>query len=122
MPVKRISKPTAALRGLPLILLIIGFLFGNPVLTHGRADESKDLFQKVIELYRQGKYHEAIPFAQRLLELDRQELGNEDVETATALNNLAELYRLSGDYTKAEPLCSEALRIRRKVLGDEAPF
>jgi tetratricopeptide (TPR) repeat protein len=109
-----------ALTELAFLLPMVWFLFGSITPASAAADARQNLFQKVVELYRQGKYQDAIPLAQQLVQLDQQELGNEDSETATALNNLAELYRLSGDYTKAEPLCSEALRIRRKVLGNEA--
>jgi tetratricopeptide (TPR) repeat protein len=34
---------------------------------------------------------------------------------------LAELYRSQGDYVKAEPLCREALAIRKQTLGDAHP-
>ena len=36
-----------------------------------------------------------------------------------SLNNLAELYRVMGEYAKAEPLYQEGLRIFQKVLGPE---
>ncbi len=38
-----------------------------------------------------------------------------------ALNNLANLYRLKGDYAKAKPLFQRALGIREKTLGREHP-
>ena len=41
--------------------------------------------------------------------------------TATSLNNLAELYRVMGEYAKAEPLYQEALQILQKILGPEHP-
>jgi tetratricopeptide (TPR) repeat protein len=117
-----------ALTKLAFLLPVAWFLFGGTTQASAGADERQylvqrtveRLFQRVVELYKQGKYQEAIPLAQQVLRLDQQEFGNESVETATGLNNLAEFYRLSGDYTKAEPLCSEALRIRRKILGNEA--
>ena len=40
---------------------------------------------------------------------------------AASLNNLAELYRVQGNYGKAEPLCLRSLAIREKVLGKEHP-
>jgi tetratricopeptide (TPR) repeat protein len=117
----RILQVVYALKVLAACLLPIAwFLFGSITPASVAADARQSLFQNIDELYRQGKYQDAIPLAQQLLQLDQQEFGKESVETATGLNNLAELYRLSGDYTKAEPLCSEALRIRRRVLGNEA--
>ena len=46
-------------------------------------------------------------------------LGSEHPNTATGLDTLGEVYWATGDYTKAEPLYQEALRIQRKVLGSE---
>ena len=40
---------------------------------------------------------------------------------ATALNNLAELYRRQGKYVEAEPLYKRALVIREKALGPNHP-
>jgi hypothetical protein len=49
--------------------------------------------------------------------LERRLRGPEHPDTATNLNNLALLYQDMDDYTKAEPLYQEALRIRQKVLS-----
>ena len=40
---------------------------------------------------------------------------------ATTLNNLAELYRIQGKYTAAEPLHRRALAIRETALGPKHP-
>src|SRR5262245_39970578 len=40
---------------------------------------------------------------------------------ATALNHLAVLYRVTGDYLRAEPLIMRALAIQEKALGPEHP-
>ena len=45
--------------------------------------------QQIIQLYQQGKYSEAIPIAEKLLEMSKRLLGNEHPEVATSLNNLA---------------------------------
>ncbi len=45
----------------------------------------------------------------------------EHPDTATSLNDLAELYEATGDYAKAEPLYQNALAIWQKVLGPEHP-
>jgi tetratricopeptide (TPR) repeat protein len=39
----------------------------------------------------------------------------------TSLNNLAELYRVQGNYGAAEPLYQRALRIRETALGPDHP-
>jgi tetratricopeptide (TPR) repeat protein len=40
---------------------------------------------------------------------------------ATSLNNLAELYRVQGQYAAAEPLYKRALAIWEKALGPDHP-
>ena len=42
-------------------------------------------------------------------------------EVAASLNNLAELYRITGDYAKAEPLYQRALQILEQALGPTHP-
>ena len=48
-------------------------------------------------------------------------LGADHPDTASSLNNLAELYRAQGRYEDAEPLYDQALSIRRRVLGADHP-
>ena len=49
----------------------------------------------------------------------RKRFGPEHPDTATSLNNLAQLYADMGDYAKAEPLYQRALKINEKALGPE---
>jgi tetratricopeptide (TPR) repeat protein len=75
----------------------------------------KLLNQQVNQLIEQGKYQEAIPIAERALEMAKRARGPEQPETADALNNLGFLFQKTGDYAKAEPLYQEALRIAQKT-------
>ena len=43
--------------------------------------------------YFEGRYQEAIPFAEKALALGEREFGRDDPNTAALLNNLAVLYR-----------------------------
>jgi len=47
--------------------------------------------------------------------------GNDHPKLATPLNNLAERYRIQGNYAEAEPLYRHSLAIREKNLGREHP-
>ncbi|MCC2643710.1 MAG: Kinesin light chain-like protein [Nitrospira sp.] len=85
------------------------------------GNEADTLNQQVEQLYRQGQYSDAIPLAQRSLELNEAQLGPEDPKTVTSLNNLALLYKSSGDYGVAESLYHRALAIRLRILGAEHP-
>jgi CHAT domain-containing protein/tetratricopeptide (TPR) repeat protein len=81
--------------------------------------EASQLNQQVRKLYEQGRYNEAIPLAERALAIRQQVLGQEHLDVATSLNNLALLYSRQGRYSEAEPLYQQALQMRKKLLGDE---
>ena len=83
--------------------------------------EAKRLNDEVVRLYGEGKYDEAIPFAERALAIQEKALGPDHRQVATYLNNLAELYRAKGAYAKAEPLYQRALMIREKTIGPDHP-
>jgi len=59
------------------------------------------LLERVEALYNQGKYEEAMPLAERTL-------GPDHPSVATGFSSLAELYRIQGGYTGAEPLYERA--------------
>jgi CHAT domain-containing protein/Tfp pilus assembly protein PilF len=83
--------------------------------------EASDLNQQVVRLYTEGKYEEAIPIAERALDIREKALGPVNPDVATSLYNLAQLYRAKGDYSQAEPLYKRAIDIREKTLGPESP-
>ena len=58
-----------------------------------------ELNEKAIELYKQGKYDEAVPLLEKSLKIRQQVLGAEHPSVATSLNNLAGLYESQGRYT-----------------------
>ena len=86
-----------------------------------KDDDPNLLNQQVLTLYQRGKYREAIPIAEKLLEIRKNERGLQDADTASCLDDLGALYEEMGDYPKAEPLYQQALQIRQKVLGPEHP-
>ena len=51
-----------------------------------------ELNEKAIELYKQGKYDEAVLLLEKSLKIRQQVLGAEHPDVATSLNNLALLY------------------------------
>jgi CHAT domain-containing protein/tetratricopeptide (TPR) repeat protein len=61
-----------------------------------------------------------MPFLQQAIEI-WMKLGERHPNTATGLDNAAEVYRTMGKVDLAEPLYLRALDIRRAVLGDEHP-
>ena len=73
-------------------------------------------------LEKQGKYREALPYAQRVVDIVRKVKGENDPDYAAGLNNLALLYKTMGEYAKAEPLYKQALEIFKNELGDSHLF
>src|SRR5271166_5612502 len=103
------------------VLLALGFLiFASSSLAED--EDLGSLNQRIYKLFAEGKYQEAIPLAEKAVEIATRVLSPEDPETATSLNNLGELYSNMHQYAKAEALLQEALRIRQKVLGREHPY
>ena len=90
-----------------------------PGATHGQSSEFDDAYNRFSELYAQGRYQEALPFAKKALGLGEQEFGPDHSTTATLLNNLATLYQAQGRYSEAEQLHRRALVIFEKTLGPE---
>ncbi len=105
-----------------LFLILLPVLSASPEASYSQENELEKasvLNEKVEQLYKQGRYTEALPLAQQILEIQKKVLGPEHPNTAQSLNNLAELYRTLGDYSKAEPFYKRALAIYEKVLGPE---
>ncbi|MBI4680806.1 MAG: tetratricopeptide repeat protein [Nitrospirae bacterium] len=84
-------------------------------------DEAKRLNQKVTELYRQGKYDEAINYAQQVLMIREKVLGKDHFFVAESLNNLAFFYGATGMYVEAAPLLKRSLAIYENTLGKDHP-
>ena len=110
-----------------MALVVLCLLFVGP--SHAQADEATVLETNVLELMDQGKFAEAIPLAERCVELRKKSLERHDpnirpihpADYATSINNLAYLYQALGQYEKALPLYQRSLEIYERVLGPEAP-
>ena len=63
-----------------------------------------DAYNHFSELYAQGRYQEAVPFAEKALRLGKQEFGSDHPTTATLLNKLASLY-----YVQSKAIWEKAL-------------
>jgi CHAT domain-containing protein/Tfp pilus assembly protein PilF len=105
-----------------VLLLGLGFFFGQGSRLFAQDDDPGVLNQQVVELYQQGKYREAIPIAETLLAIEKQALGPDDPDVATVLNDLALLYKATGAYREAESRYQQALQIYQKALGSQHPY
>jgi tetratricopeptide (TPR) repeat protein len=118
--------------GLLMVWLVGLALWGAPAALfaaqqRSSSQSSKDLSeadrlsQQADNLYREGRYDEAISLAVRELSIREKVLGANDPDIAISLNLLAQLYQAKGDYRRAEPLLLRALRIYEKAHGTEHP-
>ena len=84
--------------------------------------EAARLNTELLRLSRAGRYDEAISLAERALRIREKSLRPDHPEVAQSLNNLAVLYRATGDYAKAEPLYQRALGFGSRPLGQTIPM
>jgi CHAT domain-containing protein/tetratricopeptide (TPR) repeat protein len=100
-----------------LVMLVICMTLLLPVMA--RADDLQEadrLNREVVAMMNQGKFKEALPYAEQARAFCEKALGPESPKTATALDNLSYLYQQTGAREKTEPLLLRALAIREKKL------
>ncbi len=112
------NSPLRFLIIIVLALSVNGAFFRT---SFAETGEVAALNAKVSELYRDGKYAEALPFAQRSLAVAEKAFGRNHVSVGVSLSNLATLYRQMNRYADAEPIYKRALAIREKALGPDHP-
>ena len=98
--------------------LTLSLFLGTP--SRAQEDEATTLTQQMKELYRAGKYKEALPLAQKSLALREKEFGPEDANVAMPLNDLGTIHYNLGQYPVAELLYKRSLAIREKTLGPDS--
>src|SRR5690242_11278511 len=95
--------------------LSLAFALAQPA----NAEDSKwrMITEQGISQYSKGEYERAVASIKKSLAVAEKEYGPDHPETATSLNNLAELYRERNQFSQANPLYKRALAIREKSLG-----
>jgi len=87
-----------------------------------RAEDGVDALNKrMMQLYTDGYYEQAIPLATQIVAELEKSGGPGSAAVASALNNEAELYSKLHRYPEAEALYKRSLAIRRAVLGPDHP-
>jgi len=87
-----------------------------------RADEGVDALNKrMMQLYTDGYYEQAIPLAAQIVTQLEQSAGPGSAAVASAVNNEAELYNKLHRFPEAEALYKRSLAIRQAVLGPDHP-
>jgi CHAT domain-containing protein/Tfp pilus assembly protein PilF len=81
------------------------------------ADEAEALDQQVNDLYAAGRYAEAIPLAERYVEMMRVRVGELHEDYAAALSNLAHSLQGADRLAEAEPVFRKAIVAGKASLG-----
>jgi tetratricopeptide (TPR) repeat protein len=76
--------------------------------------EAEQLSNQVIELYKQGKFDQALSLAERALMLREKALGPDHVLVANALTNIAEIYLAKGKRKEARTSYQKSIAIYEK--------
>jgi tetratricopeptide (TPR) repeat protein len=93
------------------IFLLALLVLSCTVSTYAQETLWEELTTKFMILYQKGRYSEAITVAEKALKVAEKLFDSTHPNFATALNNLAAIYRAQGRYTEAEPLYKPALAI-----------
>ena len=112
------QRPRHHRRAWIIAAVLIGLL-STPLPAGSQSADT--LHEQATQLYKAGRYADALPFFQRALTLRENEVGTDDPETAQILMNLVQLYWAQGQYAPAVPVVQRALAIREKALGLEHP-
>jgi CHAT domain-containing protein/tetratricopeptide (TPR) repeat protein len=97
-------------------LLLVAFGSARAV---AQSDDPAALQGRVTDLYRAGKFAEAMEAAEQVLALVERRHGRDSIEVANPLSMLAVLYLQQGRYREAEPLYERTLAIKQKALGPD---
>ncbi|KYC44226.1 hypothetical protein WA1_01950 [Scytonema hofmannii PCC 7110] len=74
---------------------------------------------QVVQLCGQGDIKQAVIVAKQAVMLAQNTQTTEHSVYCDSINNLAELYRIQGRYSEAEPLYQQALNTRKTLFGEE---
>jgi serine/threonine protein kinase len=80
------------------------------------------LMETIGTVYRNlGLYKESEPLTRKVLEIQENQLGKEDLQVAQSLMNLALLFERQGKYPEAAECSERSLDIQKKRLGSDHP-
>jgi CHAT domain-containing protein len=92
-----------------------------PAEAQAELNEATQEHARASQLYRQGRYADAVPLLKRSLDIRRRHLGAEHADVAKTISDLALLLDQSARYADAEPLHRQALALYRKTRGEDHP-
>jgi CHAT domain-containing protein/tetratricopeptide (TPR) repeat protein len=91
----------------------------SPLPQSAEMTEIVRLDQQISQFIAQGRFRDAIPLAERVLELRQHRLKQNDFAVIDSLHTLASLYLNQGRYAEAEPLFKKALTLHQQSENPE---
>ena len=112
--IKREAKSAAVAR-----LEVWGLVSEKTFSAVAQEDEVDSLSAQIAQLFRDGKYVDAHPVAEHLIEVTKFKFGDAHPQYATALSWLTKFDLKLGKIADAEPIARRGLAIREMKLGAE---
>ncbi len=103
------------------LLIVMLLCLSNVSAEEGSIKDVAWLEKQVLELKWQGRYKDAIPLAQRALEVTEKVRGRDSHDTLVALRNLAMLYYAIDDYTQAVRLLERVQQSEENMSSSTIP-
>jgi CHAT domain-containing protein/tetratricopeptide (TPR) repeat protein len=115
------ERRNVRLRVLALLLSAVLIAGALPAWTQNADNDLSALNARVVQLYRQGKYAEALGVAEGAVRAAELRHGPDHPELGTLRNSLGALYRALGRHEEAEAEFKRGLEIAEKVFGPDHP-
>ena len=96
-------------------LLLLITAFDTAAQTHAEAEA------RMLELFKEEKFSEAIPYAIQAKAAAKQEYGDTSKLYILAISNLSFLYEKTGNYPPTETLYEELAQVYKKKFGTDHP-
>jgi CHAT domain-containing protein/tetratricopeptide (TPR) repeat protein len=87
----------------------------------GLLQEAASLNTQIVQLWRAGKFREALPLARKAVGIRRKLLGERHPDFALSVLNLGAQHEALGQSQEAEPLYLQAREIFKHALGERHP-
>jgi CHAT domain-containing protein len=91
----------------------------SPPAQQQQLQERDKLLKQVDTLREAGRFDEAVPVAERVLDVDRHTGNGTTAAVAESVSRLAELAELRGDWSRAIARRNEALAVRERLDGKD---
>ena len=105
-----------------ILFLLLVFLINQASAEEIDQNKVLTLMNKIGQLTNSGKYKEAIPYTEELLETAKQSMGEDNPNYAGLLVNVAMIHQNAGDYEKAETLYLRGIKVAEMSLGEDHPY